>query len=73
MDVRSAIDSLALLRMEGDSEQTDDGDSDANALRSTRRVDEYFETATKFCVVGLRGVFRPPEGERRKRRGSGRS
>jgi len=37
MDVRSAIDSLALLRMEGDSEQTDDGDSDANALKEYQK------------------------------------
>ncbi len=62
VDARSAIDSIARLGMEGDSEQIDDGNGDENAFRSARRIDEYFKTATQFCVVGLRGVFRPLEG-----------
>ena len=55
----AAIDSLShfgMDSMEDDGEQTNDDDDDENALRNTRRIDDHFETARKFCVYGLRGV-----------------
>ena len=62
-----AINSLSRFRTGDDGEQTNNGDDDENALRNARNIDDYFETARKFCVYGLRGVFRPGATEEQVR------
>jgi hypothetical protein len=61
LDASDAIDHLSRFRMGDDSEQTNNGDDDEDALRNARRIDVYFETARQFCLYGLRGAFRPSE------------
>ncbi|KAI9435184.1 hypothetical protein H4582DRAFT_708439 [Lactarius indigo] len=65
MDAGNAVDNLSRLRFgtEDSDEQTINGDIDGNALKNARTIDNYFESARKFCVFRLRDVFRPSEVE----------
>ncbi len=54
-----AIDHLSRFKIEDDGEQTNIGDTTEKALENSRRIDNYFETASRFCVYGLRGAFSP--------------
>ncbi|KAH9036528.1 hypothetical protein EDB85DRAFT_2288247 [Lactarius pseudohatsudake] len=56
-----AINNLSRFGMEDDGKQTNNDVDDENALRNARRIDDYFETATQFCLHGLRGAFRPSQ------------
>jgi hypothetical protein len=61
LHARLAINSLSRFGMGDGGEQSinDDDDEDENALRNAQRIDNYFESAKKFCVYGLREAFRP--------------
>ncbi|KAI9439353.1 hypothetical protein H4582DRAFT_1948725 [Lactarius indigo] len=61
LEARAAIDNLSRFGLEDDGEQTNNGDNDETALRNARRIDDIFETATQFCLYGLRGAFRPAQ------------
>ena len=61
LEARLAIDSLSRATLESDSDQTNNGSDDENALRNARRIDEYFDAAREFCVYRLRGAFKPSE------------
>ncbi|KAI9437911.1 hypothetical protein BJY52DRAFT_567169 [Lactarius psammicola] len=54
---RSIIDSLSRFRVEDDSKQTNNGDADEMALKNARKIDNYFDSASQFCVYGLSGAF----------------
>ena len=56
-----AIDSLSRVILEKDIERINNGNSDEDALRNARRIDEYFEAAREICVYGLRDVFNSSE------------
>ena len=61
---RSAIDNLSRFRMEGDSEQTNNGrDDDENALRNAQSIDLDFDFAGRFCIYELRKSISPSEVE----------
>ncbi|KAH9052771.1 hypothetical protein EDB87DRAFT_1581422 [Lactarius vividus] len=60
-NARLAINCLSRFRIEDDSEQTNNGDDDENALKNARRIDNCFETASQIYVDGLRRALRPWE------------
>jgi hypothetical protein len=60
-DARLAIDGLSQFRMDNDGEEANSDNVDENALRNARRIDNHFETATQFCLYGLREALGPSE------------
>ncbi len=54
---RHAIDCLSKSPIEGSSGRTNTGDPDEKALDNARTIDNYFETASDFCVYGLSRRF----------------
>jgi hypothetical protein len=60
---RGAIRRLSAFRLEDDGGETSIEDVDEKALESSRRIDDYFETARQFCV-GLEGAFSLSQEER---------
>ncbi|KAF8262907.1 hypothetical protein EI94DRAFT_1742233 [Lactarius quietus] len=67
LDAHVAINRLSRFRIASGDEQSisgDDGDGDdENALRNAQRIDDYFESATQFCMYDLREVFETSEAE----------
>jgi hypothetical protein len=60
-----AIDYLSRFQIEDDGD--DQTDTNAKALENSRRIDDYFETARRFCVYELRAVFSPGRTEEQVR------
>ncbi len=56
-NARSVIDSLSHFQVEDDGKQTNNGNADEVAHKNSQRIDNYFETASQFCVGGLNGAF----------------
>ena len=57
LDAFLAIDTLSRFGMKDNGEKISDDD----ALRNARRIDDYFETAKRFCFYELREALRPSE------------
>ena len=60
----TAIKALSTFPAEDDDEPTKNGDDNEKALKNSRRIDNHFETARRFCVYGLEMAFRPLESDR---------
>ncbi|KAH9062166.1 hypothetical protein EDB87DRAFT_321115 [Lactarius vividus] len=58
-----AIDNLSRFQIEDDGEQTDDDTAD-RTIEISRRIDNDFKTASRFCVYELRTVFTKVPEER---------
>src|SRR6266404_3913363 len=55
---QNAIDCLSSFRIESSGGRTNTGDPDEKALDNARTIDNYFETASNFCVYGLSAAFK---------------
>ncbi len=57
LNARRSIDYLSKFPVRDSCGRTNTGDPDQKALDNARTIDEYFETASKFCVYGLSQAF----------------